>query len=586
MVTIFYDKHKGGREREAPASQMRLSDHLDRVRLESRDKDTLRRLGIKTVEQFLSMDVSRILGLNGCGHATYERMKSVQKRLRDKFSKVITGSTKMEFPKGGRVSFNKLVSLAVLERLPLFSSSIISKPAATVLHKSYYEQTPLVELDFPRRAQQAFSKLGINTLRALLLTPAGVMLEQKDFGETTLEKIQDIVKSFLLHTAAPGDSRIWDSSSFEVLVRSFVHHVFKPYRAAEILLSRFALNRNNIPTYEEIGKEYGITRARVGQIVQKGQRVFSSQAILKFLAPLWTEVQKVIDENGGLVEVSTLAQKLNHRFGWKSRPRIHALANVLLLNRELHVYGNAELITYADFLNRTMEVDSVCRKDFPCVTCGQGSINLGRIFKSGPEEMDITKAGSRTAAICRKYCPRGIKPPRRFPQVLIVHFALRTDEVVAQDNRVYTKRCWLLRWSESLKEVITAVLETAGHPMHYRELAKYIRRENMKYKNVSAQSVHGYLTHHNHFQLVGRGTYGMESWKIRPYKSRSKAIIELLEKHGKPMPASQIISRLVRTGQFKPQNIQSALCQHPRFVEVGKDLYDLRERTKPGKRQK
>ncbi len=478
------------------------------------------------------MDVSRILSPHGCSQATCRRVKSAQTRLRDEFSKTITASTKREL----------------------------------------------------EMAWRAIDLIGISSLRELLDIHEKDVLRVSDYGGQAWPGV--LALQGLIQAATPDDTRIVDSPSFEALVRSLVHRVFKSHRAAEIMLSRYALGRSSIPTYEEIGKKHGVTRARVDQIVHKGKRILSSQAGLKLLAPLWAEVEKVIDKNGGLVEVSTLAQKLSRRFGWKSRPKANTLANVLLPNRELHIYGNSELLTHADFLKRPMQADSVCRKDFPCVTCGQGSINLSRVLKSGPQEMDITKAGRRTADICSRHCPRGIKPPSRFPSVLVVHFASCTDKVIVQDDRVYTKKQWSLRWGESPKEVAVSILEAIGHPVHYSELAKRIRSESMRYKNVSDLSIHACMMYYDQFQLAGRGTYGLASRKARPYRSHGQAIIELLEKSGKPMSASRIVSRLVRRGAFKPRNLRVALTHHSRLAEVGEDMYDLRERVKRHKRRK
>ncbi len=639
-------KHKDSHVQtaQAPARRLRLrlDGYLDQARLGPRATDALHRLGVRTVGQFLAVDVSRILELYGCGQVAYRRAKSAQTRIRDKFSKGTTTSTKRELDLAWRVidligmislrevldihkrdalrvsghgiqawrgvialqqliaqslkgrktrkavplNFGNPVSLSMLELLPVFSSDSTSRPSAIVLHKSYRGEIPVTELLLLPRVERMLSELGIDTLGALLLTPARVLTNQKNLGEVTLAKVQDTIRDFLLHTATSADASALDFSSSSGLVRSFVRRAFDDQRTAGILLSRFGLGRSDILTYKEVGKEYGITRARVGQIVQVGPRVLSSQVKLRLLAPLWAEVDKIIGKNGGLIEVSTLAQKLSHRFDWKSCPRIHTLANILLLNRELHVYENAESVTSADFLRRQIEADLVCREGFPCVTCGQGPINLSRAFKSGPEEMGIKEAGRRIAAICSKYCPRGAEPPSRFPSVLVVHFALRTDNVIVQGDRVHTKRHWLLCRSESLKEVIAATLEVVGYPVHYSELASRIRSESTRFKNVPDRSIHTCLMYYGRFQLAGRGAYGLASWKIRPYKSRTQAIIELLEKHGKPMSASQVISRLTRGGALKPQNLRAALCEHPRFVEVEEGVYDLRERVKQDTRRK
>lgn len=66
---------------------------------------------------------------------------------------------------------------------------------------------------------------------------------------------------------------------------------------------------------------------------------------------------------------------------------------------------------------------------------------------------------------------------------------------------------------------------------------------------------------------------------MKPYKTHSQAIIELLASYGDAMRGAQIISRLTRYGDYKTANLQAALYAHPRIIPVGQDTYDLRERV-------
>jgi DNA-directed RNA polymerase delta subunit len=79
------------------------------------------------------------------------------------------------------------------------------------------------------------------------------------------------------------------------------------------------------------------------------------------------------------------------------------------------------------------------------------------------------------------------------------------------------KDVWgLVKWPtvnpKNIRDKIYVILADNGKPMHFSEIAKFIKDSDFKRKDVTTQAIHNELIKDKRFVLIGRGIYALDSW--------------------------------------------------------------------------
>jgi len=350
---------------------------------------------------------------------------------------------------------------------------------------------------------------------------------------------------------------------FDSVIMSFVRGVLRNPREAMVVEARLGLTDGKIATLDDIGKEINVTRERVRQILRKSMEKIEQS--IDVLTPFLIVARNLIGEGGGILSLEELVVGLSKRFSWIQPPRLLALGQILKLDKSILIDEAGQLVRL---------------KNCPCPKCKGPSHALKSLIQvNGLDEIGILDTGCRIASACQPDC-RQTQKLQTFSRGFIIALAIR-NRFRVYDDKIMTNKRWQVRYGTSIWEVIRATLEEIGQPTYYSTLAERIRQSNLQYPNITDHQVHACLTNYQRvFTVVGRGTYGLCSWKLDPHTTHAEAIVQLLKGSSGPMQDSTIVDRLTRDGEYKKQNLLAALSQHPKITKVAPGFYDLRERVK------
>lgn len=455
--------------------------------------------------------------------------------------------------------------------LPIFSSKPLASFAVNDLHPGFHGSACLRDFVFPSRASTMMTRLELATIGEVMLIPAGDLLLQKNFGRKCLKEIQGIIRSFIL---AGGISQAADVareggefhldidySSHKNLVASFVRHCIKGERNQAIVCGRLDFS-NAMPTLEQLGERFGLTRERVRQILKRGNALLRVKAHRVLLTDFRELVVKIIRDGGGIITLRELAATLRNEYHWPDLPNPEALAELLAVAEEEKVFSvSGDVVT----------------TPYPCLSCETPGELLSTLDFEVNESYHLLVVGEKLVRHCQSRC-KTTSPPQKFHKVFIEKVVDDSGGVYRlHGDLVFPQDLWLLRHGEKLEDLIVHVLENHGKPMHFSEIAATIRKENIKHREISDHSIHSAIQRYDSIEIIQRGTYGLKAWGVGGYRSVSTAIEELIDGHGLPMRRSEIIKCLA--DEFSEQNISTALHNwSSRFLSIGEGFYDRPER--------
>jgi len=212
-----------------------------------------------------------------------------------------------------------------------------------------------------------------------------------------------------------------------------------------------------------------------------------------------------------------------------------------------------------------------------CLFCETPREFLSTLDFEANESCHLLVTGDKLIQHCQNQCQTATQL-RKFHEAFIKKMVADSSGAYRlHDVLIFPYERWLIRYGERLEDLIAYVLEDRGEPMPFREIGAAIRKENIKYREISDHNVHAAVMRYDSIEIIQRGTYGLKAWGAGGYRSVSTAIEELLGAHDLPMRRSEIIKQL--EGEFSEQNISAALHNRSRrFESIGEGFYDRPER--------
>ena len=120
-------------------------------------------------------------------------------------------------------------------------------------------------------------------------------------------------------------------SSYRNMISSFVRCCIKSKRDQDLINRRLCFQTEKMPTLEQLGQHFDITRERVRQILEKGYRNLKIKTSVNILNNFWERVNGLIFSGGGIIDLKELAMILQYEFNWPEPPNPLALGQVLSL---------------------------------------------------------------------------------------------------------------------------------------------------------------------------------------------------------------------------------------------------------------
>lgn len=341
-----------------------------------------------------------------------------------------------------------------LNRLPLFSSKPVDMKS-NELHPSYKEDEPVEYLLLSMRASRVLAVLGIKTIGELLMNSAEQLLEMRNCGKKTVIDIRVLVKRFLL-VKSKGLSLSW--RSFNSMVKSLASINDRDF---VIFKKKLGIGTGSHQTLKVAGKQYGLTRERVRQIMDSTFDSIRSNPP-DLLQTLWDRIDIQLEKYYGPANYDIIADKVSDLFNWKKKVKGHVLAE------------------FAVNCNKKYFVDHYCRllchSDHPCLNC-KGLTETFHNLIAEKGKISTTEVQPEILHYCQNKCS---EKDKIFDVRMIQFLARKIEDIRIFDDYIYSnqeyknklkqKRLLRLREQDPAYDLTDKILFEAGTSLKNTEI--------------------------------------------------------------------------------------------------------------------
>ncbi|MCL2174084.1 hypothetical protein FWH58_02180 [Candidatus Saccharibacteria bacterium] len=324
-------------------------------------------------------------------------------------------------------------------------------------------------------------------------------------------------------------------------------------REREVIERRFGLAGTK-ETLEAVGEILGITRERVRQI-EKATLIRTKIGLDDGKNPAFdaaeVEIVKALHELGRGARTDTLAQKLLNANDTKARGVITFLAelsNKMVATTENDRYYPAIVLTND---KEDKAVKQAVDKIVEALKQHGQPVDKDGLFKLASSAGLKYEHPDETAAI-----------------------ANISKQIASLDSKWGLVK-WPLVNPRNIRDKIYIVLQYAGKPTHFSDIAAAVKSQNFRRNNVTEQAIHNELIKDDRFILVGRGIYALSEWGYKK-GSITDVIREILRKES-PLHREEIVRRVLKVRQVREATVLLNLQNQKEFKRVAKAQYALDE---------
>jgi hypothetical protein len=335
--------------------------------------------------------------------------------------------------------------------------------------------------------------------------------------------------------------------SFSQSLREF-SEVLAP-RTKEIVSSRFGLSGGKAKTLEEIGREYGITRERVRQILASAFSLVKQRRDNPSYVEAASHIENVLAEHSGILSSDDLYAVLS---GGDKREC-------------------GALRFFLECLKSVKEEKETAVRPPVFVTAGFPFSEWDKTFSVA--EAVLRDAGGALDA--DELYARSVK--LKLPVDRKMFF-----DYLAASSLIRRNAFGRFGFSDSseirprgTREKAYLVLKMNESPLHFKDIAARIDEIGLQKKGrkTHPQTVHNELIKDKKFVLVGRGLYALSEWGYSRGTVR-EVLEDILSKNPLPMSRDSILDKVLRIRQVKRSTIVINLNAF--FEKVGKDEYTVK----------
>lgn len=322
----------------------------------------------------------------------------------------------------------------------------------------------------------------------------------------------------------------------------------------DVITRRFSLNNKPKQTLDRIGKFFNVTRERIRQIetiaLNKLRRNVGNTK-LHYINKL---AREILTQNGGvMLDNEIVSEVLN------------------IVNTTSQIDGSIVRLSLRidpsiDINERTSTFEVYWRDTSIPIATIRNIINVAiSHLKKNKKVMNDNQV---VAAV-----KSGQQFKQKIPTDKLILAALSVDRRLKRIDSGWGLMEWRFVNPRSIRDKASIILQKAGKPLHFVEIANKISEVGFDKKVVTVQAVHNELIRYPQFVLVGRGLYALSDWGYQP-GTVANVIESLLEKHG-AMPKKKIIEEVLKQRKVKVGTISLNLQKNPKFIRVGRAVYDL-----------
>lgn len=294
----------------------------------------------------------------------------------------------------------------------------------------------------------------------------------------------------------------------------------------KMLKLRFGLLGEKRNTLESIGKNFGITRERVRQIVEKAMGKLKKEFLL--YPAFIKELRDLLKERGVMSEKRVIEEFLNEGlFFFYLHPEF------LREKEDQDYYTFWTLKRNREWVRRKVEsVIKLFEKEKRLFSLREIASSLKIDEKKAREILEISK------------------------------------KIGKNEEGFYGLKEWPEITPKGIKDLAYIVLKKTQRPLHFTEIASLI-------KNANVNSVHNELLRNERFVLVGRGIFALREWGYFPGTVK-EVILKIFQEEKRPLAKEEILEKVKEQRIVKPATVFLALSDKKYFQKNSEGKYTIK----------
>jgi DNA-directed RNA polymerase alpha subunit len=410
-----------------------------------KSRKALRHLGVKTIDDLLSLDPDSILSLDGMGNMTRNRVVALCKRVIEDLNK--SAPVSHAKPASLEIAWSRIYSdLSVRARNGLSRLSVvdaesflnlsqeeflseravgkktwaeivaaqsrlvrqdISKNDSDVVKANvnsldlyplfsgwplemrvvpdeFFPATPVHSFVINVRARGALKKLGVETLGELLFVLPEDLQKLRNCGKQTVQELRRAIRD-LVDYKRGHEQTVCFEKNFRSLIVRLCSEVGVSKRNTEVVAQRIC----DGSTLEEIANKFKCTRERIRQIVAKAvkhiEEFIKTQTTISHLG---AKLSEIVDSYCGIIGANQLGALISQDLGWDPPLTGKAIK---------------ELLRNFSFIGKQVSFDGKnVSKSHPCRECQHLMDGLEATVKSSDNEtIDVASVMERFQRLCK-----------------------------------------------------------------------------------------------------------------------------------------------------------------------------------------
>lgn len=461
-----------------------VKHHLDSVfhkvlhELSPRAKKVIQSQNVNSPAAFMMLDEESVLSLPNAGMKTWLELRHVQEML---------------LQNGSALQCDTIFSEQSARQMPLFADlrlGVRLDIQPSDLHPTFYPQDAVTLLDLPARASNTLAESGICTIGELLCTQRTVLLDTANFGDISLQIIQDAMLLHLQRRNGLVEEPSLDGTSWSSLIKDLLTQCVTHVRRRNIITARAGLLDGQPQTLEGIAHRLNLSRQGVSQIERCAIAELNTNTSKRLLAPLLLFIRETVQSAGGIISYENLASRVAGRHKWHVVPPAGAVRGLLEL--------------YSDDFSVEQEcvgIDTACRG---CDVAYESLTSLLHARHQVSIDEGCAAIHASCAAACNSGISRQVQVSPAFVSDLVNHYQDKEGLVHLSNERLYNHYEWSLRYA-SLAGKCEAIVEQASGPIHYQQVVEVLAQEHGK--SLGPLRVHSYLTSSPSVLMWDRGVF-------------------------------------------------------------------------------
>lgn len=324
-----------------------------------------------------------------------------------------------------------------------------------------------------------------------------------------------------------------------------------PDRTRDIVSRRFGLEKSSPETLEAIGQAHGVTRERVRQIVEDGllqirHRVEEGKEQARLRA-IFDMLEETLKASGHVSRQDLLVEAV--------QPKNDQNHVVFLLHLHEGLYRHKETEHTHPFWVGKKEISEAAHG----------------ILQDLLSHFEKRKAPATIDELLGEYQKLH---PKTFASLLHV-----SKHIQQGYNGKWGLRKWPEVYPKGMRDKAYVVLRDTQKPLHFVEVAKRIESvqealPEQRKRQILPQTVHNELIKDPRFVLVGRGTYGLSEWGLKPGTVK-EVLMQILKEAGKSLEKDELVQRTLAQRQVKESTILLNLQDRTCFMRDDNGFYCL-----------